>query len=154
MRLSTRLLAAAMLAMFAATPALAQPLPVEVTADTFTVDEAKNEAVFSGSVVITRQGLDMRASKVTITYGEGGQTDIRELVASGNVRIRAAGQDATGDRATFNPRTQILKLSGNVRVTNAQGTVSGPDLTIDIARNTSVFSGGSGGRVTGVFTPQ
>lgn len=129
-------------------------LPIEVTADQFTVDEANNEAVFDGSVVISREGLDMRAQTVRISYGEGGQTDIRSLIATGNVRIRAAGQDATGDRATFDPRTQILKLTGNVRVSSVQGTVSGPDLTIDLARNTSVFSGGSGGRVTGVFTPQ
>ena len=129
-------------------------LPIEVTADQFTVDETNNEAVFDGSVVISREGLDMRAQTVRISYGEGGQTDIRSLIATGNVRIRAAGQDATGDRATFDPRTQILKLTGNVRVSSVQGTVSGPDLTIDLARNTSVFSGGSGGRITGVFTPQ
>ncbi len=145
---------AIVLAVLLAAPAQAAGLPIEVTADTFTVDEAKNEAVFDGSVVISREGLDMRAQTVRISYGEGGQTDIRSLLATGNVRIRAAGQDATGDRATFDPRTQILKLTGNVRVTSAQGTVKGPDLTIDLARNTSVFSGGGGGRVTGVFTPQ
>jgi lipopolysaccharide export system protein LptA len=145
---------AVVLALLFAAPAFAADLPIEVTADTFTVDESKNQAVFDGSVVITREGLDMRAQTVRISYGEGGQTDIRDLVATGNVRIRAAGQDAVGDRATFDPRTQILKLTGNVRVSSAQGTVQGPDLTIDLARNTSVFSGGSGGRVTGVFTPQ
>lgn len=148
-----RVLVVVLAALFAV-PVSAAPLPIEVTADTFTVDEANNEAVFDGSVVITREGLDMRAQTVRISYGEGGQTDIRELIASGNVRIRAAGQDAVGDRATFDPRTQILKLTGNVRVTSAQGTVQGPDLTINLAKNTSVFSGGSGGRVTGVFTPQ
>ncbi len=148
-----RILALALAAMLAV-PAIAAGLPIEVTADTFTVDESRNQAVFDGSVVITREGLDMRAQTVRISYGAGGQTDIRELVATGNVRIRAAGQDASGDRATFDPSTQILKLTGNVRVSSAQGTVQGPDLTIDLAKNTSVFSGGSGGRVTGVFTPQ
>lgn len=143
-----------LLAVLLALPVIAAGLPIEVTADTFSVDEARNQAVFDGSVVITREGLDMRAQTVRISYGEGGQTDIRDLVATGNVRIRAAGQDAVGDRATFDPRTQILKLTGNVRVSSVQGTVSGPDLTIDLAKNTSVFSGGSGGRVTGVFTPQ
>lgn len=148
-----RVLIVVLLALFVV-PASAAGLPIEVTADTFTVDEANNQAVFDGSVVITREGLDMRARTVRISYGEGGQTDIRDLVATGNVRIRAAGQDAVGDRATFDPRTQILKLTGNVRVTSAQGTVQGPDLTINLAKNTSVFSGGSSGRVTGVFTPQ
>lgn len=148
-----RVLVVLLAALFSAS-ALAAGLPIEVTADSFTVDEANKQAVFDGSVVITREGLEMRAQTVRISYGDGGPTDIRDLVATGNVRIRAAGQDAVGDRATFDPRTQILRLTGNVRVTNVQGTVQGPDLTIDLARNTSVFSGGSGGRVTGVFTPQ
>ena len=33
------------------------------------------------------------------------------------------------------------------------GTMSGPELTINLASNTSVFKGSEGGRVTGVFTP-
>ena len=62
--------------------------------------------------------------------------------------------DATGDRATFDPVAQILKLNGNVKVKNSSGNVSGPELVVDLKKNTSVFSGGKAGRVTGVFTPQ
>jgi hypothetical protein len=32
--------------------------------------------------------------------------------------------------------------------------VKGPELTINLANDTSVFKGSEGGRVTGVFTPQ
>jgi hypothetical protein len=32
--------------------------------------------------------------------------------------------------------------------------MSGPELTINLASNSSVFKGSEGGRVTGVFTPQ
>jgi lipopolysaccharide export system protein LptA len=52
------------------------------------------------------------------------------------------------------PDTQILTISGNVKVDNAMGALTGPELVIDLATNSSVFTGGSGGRVTGVFTPQ
>ena len=80
--------------------------------------------------------------------------DNTHLTATGNVRIKTDSQDATGAKATFDPDTLILKLSGNVTVVNAQGKLNGPELTINLKTNNSVFKGNKGGRVTGVFTPQ
>jgi lipopolysaccharide export system protein LptA len=60
-----------------------------------------------------------------------------------------------GDRAVFDPDAQTVRVSGNVRVSNAQGEVNGPELVINLKQNTTVFQAGKGGgRVTGVFTPQ
>lgn len=128
--------------------------PVNVSADDFTIDQNNNNATFSGNVVITRTGLSLWADKVVVLYGSGGQSDIDSLTATGNVRIKTDSQDATGAKATFDPDTLILKLSGNVTVVNAQGRLNGPELTINLATNSSVFKGSEGGRVTGVFTPQ
>lgn len=128
--------------------------PVNVSADNFTIDQGNNNATFSGNVVIIRTGLKLWADKVVVVYGSGGQSDIDSLTATGHVRIKTDSQDATGGRATFNPDTQILKLSDNVTVVNAQGKLNGPELTINLATNSSVFKGNAGGRVTGVFTPQ
>jgi lipopolysaccharide export system protein LptA len=128
--------------------------PVKVSADDFTIDQNNNNATFSGNVVITRTGLSMWADKVVVLYGSGGQADIDSLTATGHVRIKTDSQDATGAKATFDPDTLILRLSGNVTVVNAQGKLNGPDLTINLKTNSSVFKGNAGGRVTGVFTPQ
>lgn len=147
-------LSLALLLGLAVAPVLAAGIPVEVSADSFTVDEQKHQAVFSGNVVIKRKGLDLTAEKVTIIYGAGGQTDIESLTATGGVRIRTAGQTATGDVAVFDPGSQLIKLSGNVAVTSAQGTLKGPELIVNLANDTSTFKGSEGGRVTGVFTPQ
>ena len=140
------------------TTALAVPTvaaePVNVSADDFTIDQNNNNATFSGNVVITRTGLKLWADKVVVIYGSGGQSDIDGLTATGNVRIKTDSQDATGAKATFDPDTLILRLSGNVTVVNAQGKLNGPDLTINLKTNSSVFKGNEGGRVTGVFTPQ
>ena len=70
------------------------------------------------------------------------------------VRITTAGQEATSNRATFSPDDSIVRMTGDVRVVNGQGTLTGPQLTINLNSNTSVFQGSEGGRVTGVFTPQ
>jgi lipopolysaccharide export system protein LptA len=149
-------LLAALVILFAT--ALALPVsaaePVNVSADDFTIDQNNNNATFSGNVVITRTGLQLWADKVVVVYGSGGQSDIDSLTATGNVRIKTDSQDATGAKATFDPDTLILRLSGNVTVVNAQGKLNGPELTINLATNSSVFKGNAGGRVTGVFTPQ
>ena len=146
-------LAALVIALLFAVPAVAAE-PVNVTADSFTVDQNNNNATFTGNVVITRTGLKLWADKVVVIYGSGGQSDIDGLTATGNVRIKTDSQEASGAKATFNPDTQILKLSGDVTVVNAQGKLNGPELTINLATNSSVFKGNAGGRVTGVFTPQ
>lgn len=128
--------------------------PIEVTADSFVVDQAKNQATFTGNVVITRSVMTMWADKVVVLYGSGGQSDIEGLTADGNVRVKTPSQQARGDHASFDPGTQLVRVTGNVRVNNAQGEVAGPELVIDLAKNTSTFKGSKGGRVTGIFTPQ
>ena len=140
-----------------AAPALAQTAdvsPVKVTADSFVVDDTSHLATFSGKVVVTRKGLNLWADKLVVEYGAAGQSDITGFTATGHVRIKTEDQDATGQRAIFDPKTQILRLLDDVTVVNAQGTVKGPELTIDLAANTSVFKSNAGGRVTGVFIPQ
>jgi lipopolysaccharide export system protein LptA len=148
-----RLRLALLVALFAF-PALAAGTPVKITADSFVVDQGSNHATFAGGVVITRGSMTMWADKVVVNYGDGGESDIDGLEATGNVRIKTTGQEATGNRAVFTPDDSIIRVSGNVQVHNAQGTMSGPELTINLASNSSVFKGSEGGRVTGVFTPQ
>ncbi len=94
------------------------------------------------------------ADKVLVEYGAGGVNDVKTFTALGGVKIKTKDQTATGEKAVFVPATQILTMTGNVKVDGAMGSLSGPQLVIDLKTNTSVFSGGSKGRVTGVFTPQ
>lgn len=147
-----RTLLATLLLCLLTAPALAQPVTVD--ADSFEVNEATSEATFTGSVVLKRTGLTVWADKVVVEYSAGGMEDMESMVATGNVRLQTDDQVATGQRAHFDPDTQVLRLTGNVAVENASGTVRGPELVVDLAANTSVFTGTQGSRVTGVFTPQ
>ena len=152
-----RILLALVLLVTAPAAALAQVQgdgPIKVTGDTFTIDETKGVATFTGNVEIVRAGLNVWAQKVVVEYGSGGPEDVQTFVATGGVRLKTKDQDATGDRATFDPNTQMLKMTGNVVVENATGTLTGPSLTVNLADNSTVFEGGKGGRVTGVFSTQ
>ena len=142
-----------------ASPALAQSAltkpgeKVEISADSLVIEESAKQATFTGNVVIGRTGLKVNAAKVIVIYGAG-IDDIQSFDATGNVRIETAGQVATGERARFDPRTQILRLTGNVMVENSAGTMGGAELTVNLANNDTVFKAGEGQRVTGVFTPK
>jgi len=127
---------------------------VAITADLFTLNEAGREAVFTGNVVVTHPTVKVWANKVVANYSTGGTTDIENFEATGAVKLETSDQSATGERAVFTPGDQLLRLTGNVKVTNAGGTVNAGELVVNLATNVSTFSGGSGGRVTGVFTAQ
>lgn len=140
--------------------ALLLPLPalaanqVQITADTFTVTETSHEAVFTGNVVVVHPSVTVHADKVVAAYGEGGTSDIKSFVATGNVTLTTPDQDATGEKAVFTPADQLLRLTGNVKVVNSSGTVNSTELVVNLKTNVSTFTGSGGGRVTGVFNSQ
>lgn len=146
------IVAAAVLSLL--TPALAQSR-VEITSDLFVMNEAVRQAEFTGNVVVVHPNVTVWAPKVLATYGEGGTSDIETFEASGgNVRLKTKDQDATGERAIFTPADQLLRLTGNVKVTNASGTVDANELVVNLETNVSTFTSIGGGRVTGIFTSQ
>lgn len=148
-----------LLPLFIALSLLVQPAwaqkKVEITADLFTVDENTQEAVFTGNVVVVHPTVKVWADKVVAIYGEGGTADIESFVATGSVRLLTTDQDATGERAVFTPGDQMLRLTGNVLVKNAGGTIGAGELVVNLETNVSTFTNSAeGGRVTGVFTSQ
>ena len=152
-----RIIAVLTLLFAAALPALAEEKdPVNITADQFVVDDVAQIATFTGKVVVKRKTLTVWAPKVVVEYGADGPSSIKSFVASGGVRIKTDDQDATGDRAIYDPKAETLRITGNVMVINASSTVGSGDLLIDLNANTTLFTGAGakGGRVTGVFSTQ
>lgn len=145
----------ALLALILLAPAALAQSRVEITSDLFVMNEAERNAVFTGNVVVIHPSVTVWAPEVIATYGDGGTSDIRTFEAlGGNVRLKTKDQDATGTRAVFTPATQLLRLTGNVKVTNASGTVDASELVVNLETNVSTFTSTGGGRVTGIFTSQ
>lgn len=136
-----------------ATPVLAQS-KVNITADLFDLDEANHTAVFTGNVVVVHPTVTVWAPKVVATYGDGGTSDIKTFEATGDVKLQTIDQTATGQRAVFTPADQLLRLTGDVVVVNAGGTVNASELVVNLETNVSTFTSGQSGRVTGVFNSQ
>lgn len=126
--------------------------PIKVTADVFEVDRNQHTAHFKGKAVVTQGSFELRAPQIDVAYGQGGASDVKTIDATGGVRMQFGDQTASGEKAHYEPGPKVLTLTGNVKVTGSQGTVTGPKLVVDLAKGTSQFTGSANSRVTGVFT--
>lgn len=77
----------------------------------------------------------------------------KRIEASGGVVVTSRDQSATGSSATFNMITQMITLSGNVRLAQGGNIITGERLVIDLANSTARVEQGGGERIRGTFIP-
>ncbi len=120
--------------------------PVEVTADSLTVDQASGSAVFSGNVVIGQGSLRIAAGEVRGVYSEA-TGDIAQLLASGGVTFVTATEAAEAQNADYNLVTGQLTLTGEVLLTQGASALSADRMTVNLADGRARMDG----RVRTVF---
>ena len=129
-------------------------LPIEITADRLSADNAKNSVTFEGTVHAKQGDVVLNADKIFAEYSKSAGA-IEKIVADGNVRVSQPGRTATAARAVFYNLEQRIVLSGNTVLTQGENTLKGETVTIFLRENRSVVTGGEGGgRVTGVIYPK
>ncbi|WP_394198726.1 lipopolysaccharide transport periplasmic protein LptA [Litoreibacter albidus] len=125
-------------------------LPVEITADELTVDQATGSAVFSGNVVAGQGEMRLSASRVQVQYAtENGEATgrIDQLIATGSVTLVNGAEAAEAEKAVYSVDAANIVMTGNVILTQGVNALSGEKLTVDL--NTG--SGRMSGRVRTIF---
>lgn len=127
---------------------------VNITSDVFEIFEDKREAVFTGEVVAKQENFVLYSPKVIAYYGEGGAADLKKMTANGRLTLNFGAKTAKADFGTYDPKTKILHLTGNVEVTEKGTVVTGGQLFVDVTDNSSRFVSdpNSNQRVTGTFS--
>ena len=126
--------------------------PVEVTADQLEFDQQAGTAVFTGEVLVVQGALRLSAETVDVTYGENdaGETEVRRLVAEGDV-VLVNGQDAAeGQRAVYTLDDGTVVMTGDVLLTRPDSALSGQTLRVNVDDGSGVMEG----RVSVVFSPE
>ena len=141
-------------------------LPIEVAADTFEVRQAEQVAIFAGSVDATQGEMRLQAREVQIHYqtGDGSESEITRLDATGEVHVSSPRETARGDWAIYDVLAETVTMGGNVVLTQGPNVIQGDQLTINLATGRSRIEGGPSmvdpavetsagdGRVRGLFT--
>ncbi len=132
---------------------------IQGEADRLEVTEKEQEriSVFTGNVTVQRGATVLKAATITIHADAGAPESGKEafnlIEAEGNVQVSENGQTATGDTATFNMKTQIATISGNVVLSQGRNVLTGARLVVDLNSGVARVEQGSGGRIRGIFTP-
>ena len=124
-------------------------LPVEVSADSFSVDQASGQAVFDGNVLVVQGEVRMSAGKVVIVYATEDETanGIEQLVASGGVTFVTPTDAAEAREAVYSIAAATVTLSGDVLLTQGQNALSGEKLVVNLTDGSAQMQG----RVRTVF---
>lgn len=123
--------------------------PVEVTADSLTVDQDSGSAVFSGNVLIGQGDLRLSAAQVQVFYDEA-SGEIARFVASGGVTLATETEAAEAQDADYDLTSGTLVMSGDVLLTQGASALSAERMTVNLRQGTAVMDG----RVRTVFRTQ
>lgn len=157
----SQFLRALCLAVILATPSVAQEadirfgglrqdtsLPVEVTSDSLSVDQASGAALFTGNVMAKQGEMRLTAGTIRVEYAADGE-GIDRLVATDGVTLVSPTDAAEATEAVYTIATGNVVMTGNVLLTQGRAAISGEKLTVNLTDGTGTMTG----RVKTVFTP-
>ncbi|MBA4490899.1 lipopolysaccharide transport periplasmic protein LptA [Paracoccus sp. S1E-3] len=146
--------------MLMALPALAQTVafggmkadtsaPVELAAESLTVNQTTGKAEFNGNVLIGQGQMKLSADKVVVEYVQGDTQKIDNLDATGNVTLVNGPDAAEARQAIYDVASGNITLIGDVLLTQGQNVLSGERMVVNLSDGTAQMDG----RVRSVLQP-
>ncbi len=126
-------------------------LPIEITMDEATVDQADGSVTFTGSVVIGQGSMRLSASKVRVEYVSSADAtgEIDRMYASGGVTLVNGAEAAEAREAVYSVTSGTVVMTGDVILTQGRNAMSGDKLAVDLTSGTGHMSG----RVKAILQP-
>jgi lipopolysaccharide export system protein LptA len=139
--------------------------PIQIESDRLEIREADSIAIFSGNVAVVQGPTTLKAGKMTVHYAKDGgsaatgSSSIERIEVDEKVYVKSNAQTATGDRGTFDMKTEVLVLSGDeVVLSEGPNVLVGCKLTVQMRSGEATVdgcktAGSSTGRVQMSITP-
>jgi lipopolysaccharide export system protein LptA len=132
--------------------ALQQPL--RITAQELEADNKNRVITFRGKVEARQGGLIIRADTAQVFYEKKEEgNEIREVVASGNVKVQEGDRLATAQKAVFANREQKITLTGQPKIWQGKNMVSGERIVVLLREEKSFVESGPDRKAEVVLHP-
>ena len=129
--------------------------PLRVTSQQLEADNKNLVITFTGSVVARQADLTIHADAAQVFYEKKEEgNEVREIVATGNVKILKGDQVATAQKAVFLNEEQKIILTGQPRVWQGKDVVSGEKITVLLEEDKSLVESGPDRRVEVILYPR
>jgi outer membrane protein assembly factor BamD len=127
--------------------------PVDIVADSVEGFEKDRRVLFKGSVVARQEDLYIFADTMEAFTNEQ-SNEIDRVVARGNVRIVKKDRTATANEGTFDNKSRIVSLKGNVIVFSGTDRVTGELVTYYVDKERVVVEGEKEKKARITITPR
>ena len=114
--------------------------PVEVTADTLSVNQSDGTALYTGNVVIGQGDMRLAAPRVLVVFSED-NSKINRLEATGGVTLVSGEDAAEAERADYNIEDGVIEMSGSVLLTQGASAITSERMLVDLDAGTAQMSG-------------
>jgi lipopolysaccharide export system protein LptA len=129
--------------------------PLRVTAQELEADNKNRVITFRGKVEARQGGLFISADMAQVFYEKKEEgNEIREVVATGNVRVQDGERFATGQKAVFANAEQKITLTGQPKVWQGKDMVSGEKIIVLLNEEKSFVESGPDRRVEMILHPK
>ena len=115
-------------------------LPVEVTADTLSVDQSSGEAIFAGNVLIAQGDMRLSAPRVTVVY-DANTRAIARMEAVGGVTLVSGPDAAEANTAEYTIDSGVIVMTGDVLLTQGPSALTSDKMTVDLATGSAQMVG-------------
>lgn len=129
--------------------------PLRVTSQQLEADNKNMVITFTGNVVAKQGEMVIYADMAQVFYEKREEgNEVREIVATGNVKIQDGDRLATSQKAVFLNAEQKIILTGQPKVWQGQDMVSGDKITVLLDEDKSFVEGNPGQRVEVILYPK
>jgi len=115
-------------------------LPIEVTADSLSVNQNENTATFTGNVLIGQGDMRLSAPTVLVIY-RADKSGIKMLKAWGGVTLTSGEDAAEAIRAQYNVDTGQIEMHGDVLLLQGLYVLTGDRMYVDTINDTARMAG-------------
>jgi lipopolysaccharide export system protein LptA len=128
--------------------------PINIDSDTVEANQKQNTITFAGNVVAKQEDVTLYANTLVVHYqSENENRKIKEIIASGNVKIVQLDRRATSRKATFYQDENKVVLDGDAVVRDGENVIRGDRVIYYVNEERSIVEGGKGNRVNTTITP-
>jgi lipopolysaccharide export system protein LptA len=114
--------------------------PIHITSNSMEAETKTNTVIFKGNVVAKQKDMTITSDELTAVYSDG--KELKEVLATGNVRITQQNKIAAAEKALFLNAERKIILTGNPKVWEGRDVISGDRIIYFIDENRTIVEGG------------
>jgi lipopolysaccharide export system protein LptA len=126
--------------------------PIHIDSDRLEGDQKTYTFTYIGNVVAKQEDVTLYANTLIIVY-DPETKKLKEIVATGNVKVVQLDRRATGQKVTFDQDKNKVVLDGDAVIREGANVIRGERITFYVEEERSVVEPGKGGRVSTTITP-